>query len=356
MADKHDKTEDPTPKRKRDARKKGQIARSQDLVMWAQMLAAALLVRSAVGGAGRALSEVMTRMSHLIVQPDVDEVVALLGSGLLAVMLALAPLCVGLLAVGLVGHLAQTGLHASGEGLKPKAERLNPIKGIKRLLSPASGWELAKVLFRTSILAGVAVPPVMSIGQQLVAMGRPDLHTILALVGDEGVAMVRNTALAGLVLAAVDYGIQRRRTAKSMRMSKQEVKDENRLSDGDPNTKAAIRSRQLQMGRNRMMAAVSGATAVVVNPTHYAVAISYEPGRSAPTVVAKGRGAVALRIREEAERHNVPILRDVPLARALHASCELGQEIPAELYEAVARVLAIVMSLRANPVPHHRAA
>ena len=128
-------------------------------------------------------------------------------------------------------------------------------------------------------------------------------------------------------------------------MTKQEVKDENKQSEGDPQVKAQIRSRQHAMSRNRMMAAVPDATAVIVNPTHIAIAIRYAPGDLAPTVVAKGRGAIALRIREEAERHGVPIMRDIPLARALHASCEIGQDIPVDLYEAVARILAIVMAL-----------
>lgn len=347
MADKHDKTEAPTPKKKRDARKKGQIARSQDLVMWAQMFLVAQLLPSAVGKSGGALQDVVTRMGHLIEHPNVDQSVGLLGSGMLAVMLALTPFMGGLLAVGLIGHLGQTGGNFSSHGLKPKFEHLNAFKGIKKLFSPQSGWELCKLLLRSSILAGVAIPPVMRITDEVMLMGRPDLPTILPVLAEAGVAMVRNTALAGLALAAVDYGLQRRRIMKTLKMSKQEIKDEAKQSDGDPYMKAAIRSKQQAMSRNRMMAEVGTATAVLVNPTHVAVAIRYEPGVSAPIVVAKGRGAVALRIREEAERHGVPIMKDIPLARALHASCDLGQEIPVDLYEAVARILSVVMALEA---------
>jgi flagellar biosynthetic protein FlhB len=196
------------------------------------------------------------------------------------------------------------------------------------------------------VLAGVAVPPVRHIGTQIVAMGDPDLDSILRVVGHAALTMLRNTALAGLLLAAVDYGLQKRRVMGMLKMTKQEVKDEHRLSEGDPHVKAVIRGKQMQLSRNRMMAEVATATAVIVNPTHVAVALRYEPGGPAPIVVAKGRGAVALRIREEAERHGVPIMRDIPLARALHAACDLGQEIPVELYQAVAKVLAVVMSLR----------
>lgn len=347
MADKHDKTEAPTPKRKREARKKGQIARSQDLVMWAQMLGVAIFLPGAVGGAGSALRDITTRMGHLIAQPDRDQGVALFAHGLLQVMLAVLPLSLVMLGVGLVGHLGQTGLLVSGHGLKPQFERLNPAKGLKKLLSPQSAWEAAKVLLRSSILAGVAVPPVRRIAMRIMEMGHPDITTILGLFAHDGLGIIRNTAMAGLALAALDYGLQKRRIVKGMKMSKQEIKDEARQSEGDPHTKAAIRSRQQQMSRNRMMAEVPNASVVIVNPTHIAVAIRYEPGRSAPVVVAKGRGAIALRIREEAERHKVPIMKDIPLARGLHAACELGQEIPVELYEAVARVLAVVMALNA---------
>ena len=347
MADKHDKTEAPTPKKKREARKKGQIPKSADLVMWAQMYGVAIFLPSSVGAAGGALRDVTTRMGDLIAQPDRDQALTLLTSGLLQTMIAVLPVSLVVMGVGVVGHMGQTGLLLSGDGLKPKFDRLNPFKGLKKLLSPHSAWEAAKVLLKTSILSGVAVPPVRRIAMSLMEMGHPDLKTILDLLAHDGLGIVRSTSLAGLALAAVDYGLQRRRVAKMLKMSKQEVKDEARQSEGDPHTKAAIRSKQQQMSRNRMMAEVPNASVVVVNPTHFAVAIRYEPGRSAPIVVAKGRGAIALRIREEAERHKVPIMKDVPLARGLYAACDLGQEIPVELYEAVARVLAVVMALQA---------
>jgi flagellar biosynthetic protein FlhB len=344
---KHDKTEAPTPKKKREARRKGQIARSQERVTWAQMYAVAVVLPGAVGRAGGTLRDVTTRMGHLIVRPNPDQALNLLTNGMLQTMLAVLPISLVVMGIGLVGNLAQTGLLLSGHGLKPKFDKINPVKGLKKLLSPQSAWEAAKVLLRTSILAGVAIPPVRRIATQIMEMGHPDIDTILGIIGHDGLGILRNTALAGLVLAVVDYGLQKRRVMKAMMMTKQEVKDEHKQSDGDPHMKAAIRGRQADMSRNRMMAEIPSATAVIVNPTHVAVAIRYEPGRSAPIVVAKGRGAVALRIREEAERHRVPIMQDIPLARGLYAACDLGQEIPVEMYEAVARVLAVVMALKA---------
>jgi flagellar biosynthetic protein FlhB len=150
--------------------------------------------------------------------------------------------------------------------------------------------------------------------------------------------------------------VVRRRTNKGLRMSKQDIKDEHKQSEGDPMLKGAIRSRQMQMSRNRMMSDIAEADVIMVNPTHVAVALRYQPEKGAPRVVAKGAGVIASRIREAAEEHRVPMVADVPLARALHRSCEIGQEIPAELFTAVARVLAFVMALktRGSAVGVHR--
>ncbi|MDQ1566586.1 MAG: flagellar biosynthesis protein FlhB, partial [Actinomycetota bacterium] len=176
--------------------------------------------------------------------------------------------------------------------------------------------------------------------------GRVPAAQVMTQVAGATMALIRSTALAGLALAAADYAFQRRRVKKGMKMTKQEVKEEYRQSEGDPMTRQRIRQRQVEMSRNRMMAAVAVSSVVVVNPTHYAVALEYRPEFGAPRVVAKGQGHIAARIREEAEKHNVPIVRDVPLARTLHAACKVGQTIPADLYEAVARLLAFVFSLK----------
>jgi flagellar biosynthetic protein FlhB len=159
---------------------------------------------------------------------------------------------------------------------------------------------------------------------------------------------MRDVAAAGVIAAAADYGFQRRKMGKQTRMTKKEVRDEHKMTEGDPLVKSAIRSRQLAAARNRMMADVPRADVVLVNPVHVAVALRYEASKGTPRVVAKGAGAVAARIRSVADEHRVPMVEDVPLARALHASCEVGQEIPAELYHAVAQVLAFVLSRKAK--------
>jgi flagellar biosynthetic protein FlhB len=174
------------------------------------------------------------------------------------------------------------------------------------------------------------------------------VSALLDAAGTGSASLLQAAVVAGLVLAAADLFVVMRRNRKKTRMTKKEVRDENKSSDGDPLIKSQRRSRQLAMSRNRMIASVADADVVLVNPTHFAVALKYEPGKSAPRVVAKGSGVVAERIRDRAKDAGVPLVRDIPLARALHAACALGQEIPVDLYNAVARVLAFVMALRSR--------
>jgi flagellar biosynthetic protein FlhB len=344
-----EKTEAPTPKRKKEARKKGQIARSPELVKWAGMLVATWLVPLTVRRTATLVSELATRIPAIAADPSADAALSLLGSGLAGVMGAILPLSIGLLAVGVVGNLAQGGLFVSGSLLKPKFNRLNPAKGLKRLFSPQGLWQSAKVLLKVAVLAFVCWGPLFAVTKELVAMGHPSLMVVGRMIAGTSLNIARNLAAAGLALAAFDYFVMRRKHMKQLRMTKQEVKDEHRSAEGDPMVKGQIRQRQVAISRNRMIASVADASVVVVNPVHVAVALKYDPVKGAPRVVAKGRGEVAARIRTEAEKASVPVVRDIPLARAIHGACDLGQEIPADLYEAVARVLAFVFGLGKRP-------
>ena len=243
----------------------------------------------------------------------------------------------------------QVGFSASLSRLKPEFNRINPAKGAKRLLSPMSLWEAAKVLLKTAVLAAVAWGPLADVGERLVAEDRPPIAAVIPVVAGTGLTMVRNVAFAGLLIAVADYILQRRKVNKDMMMTKKEVGDEHKQQEGDPQMKGHIRQRQMAVGRNRMISDVATADVVIVNPTHVAVALRYDAAKGAPRVVAKGKGAVAARIRDKAATHTVPVVRDVALARGLHGACKVGQEIPAELYEAVARLLAFVMTLKARP-------
>jgi flagellar biosynthetic protein FlhB len=342
---KDDKTEAPTPKKKKDARKKGQIPKSAEVVTWLQVLVATYLLQVTVHRATGALGVVLAQVRDAIAHPEEGAALGLFGDALKGAVLAVLPLTAAMMAVGVIGHVAQTGGFVSLSLLKPKPERLNPFKGLKRLASPQGLWQAGKSLLKVGALVLVAWPPLHNLTMSLIAGGHLQIDQVAGAVASTALRIARNTALLGLVIAAVDYGLQRRKVMQGMKMTKQEVRDEHRQSEGDPQMKGQIRQRQLAIGRNRMISAVADANVVIVNPTHVAVALRYEPGRGAPRVVAKGRGEVARRIREEAEAHFVPLVRDVPLARAIESSVRLGGEIPTELYEAVARILAFLSQL-----------
>jgi len=187
-----------------------------------------------------------------------------------------------------------------------------------------------------------------SIVPLLMTAGRLQLGSLLAVINHSVITLIRGASVAGIVMAAADYFVVRRRTNKQLRMTKQEVKQENKNAEGDPHVKGQIRAKQMAMARNRQMAEVPTADVVLVNPTHVAVALRYEPEKGAPRVIAKGSGAIAARIRELATENRIPMVQDVALARALEKSVEVGVEIPAEFFGAVAKVLAFVMSLKAK--------
>jgi flagellar biosynthetic protein FlhB len=232
--------------------------------------------------------------------------------------------------------------------MKPDFKRLNPFSGLKRTFGPHAVWEAVKATVKTAVLAGVLYYSLRGLLPRLVQAGQLPVMSIIDMVVGAVLSVARTAAVTGLVMALADYAVARRRVGKQLRMSKQDVKDEHKRSEGDPHLKGAIRGKQMEMSRQRMMSDLAKADLVMVNPTHVAVALRYDPAKGAPRVVAKGAGAVAARIREVASEKRIPMVQDVPLARALHKACDLGDEIPSELYGAVARVLAFVMTLKAR--------
>jgi flagellar biosynthetic protein FlhB len=346
MPDRSDKTEKPTQRKIKQARRDGQVARSPDVGTWLGMLVAVFLVRLTVESMIKLTKTLFSQVGDVIENPDPAKVVHMLGSGMLKGGIAVAPLAFGLLVTGLVASVAQGGVHVSAKSFKPKWEHLNPFKGIKKVFGVRGAWEATKALVKTALLSLFLYQAIKSVVPLVQTGSVVPLGTVLSVTAHAIYSFARNASIAGLVMAAADYAYQLKRYRSGLRMSKQEVKDEHRNSEGDPQIKSAIRSRQMAIRRNRMMAAIAEADVVLVNPTHVAVALKYESGRGAPKVVAKGAGAVAARIRAEAEKHRVPMVEDIPLARAIYRVCDLGQEIPGELFVAVARILAFVFSLR----------
>ncbi|WP_222265431.1 EscU/YscU/HrcU family type III secretion system export apparatus switch protein [Modestobacter marinus] len=345
-----EKTEKPTPKKLKQARKDGQIPRTQELGTWVGAAAASFLLPMLVGNAFTSVQELFLHVGTVVERPDPAQLSVLLGQALGVFLAAVLPLALGMMLVGTVASVAQGGVTLSAKGLKPTLGKFNPLPGLKRMFGTHGVWEAIKAVIKTAAI-GVVIYTTSDNAQTLVsASGSLPLSEITRVCADSAVLMFRVVGLTGLAIALADYMVVRHQTMQKLKMSRYEIEQEHKQSEGDPHMKAARRATQLAMSRNRMMAEVAEADVLLINPTHVAVALKYEPQKGAPRVVAKGADEIATKLRERAQEAGVPMVQDIPLARALHASCELGQEVPAQLFTAVARVLAFVMQLTSRGV------
>jgi flagellar biosynthetic protein FlhB len=344
--DKYARTEAPTPKRRQDARDEGRVARSPEINGWLGILAASMLLPWFLSLAKNRVFGVTSAAVGVMRHPSVPGDVTVLESGLRQFLEYAAIVGGTLLAVGLVASVAQVGRAASVKAARPRFTRISPKTGLKRIFSAQAGWELAKQLLKLTLLAGIAYYSLRTIMMTASDKQPVSLTPLLSYLGSSLVSFVRTVALVGLGLGVADFAYQRHRLNQQLKMTKQEVKDERRQQEGDPALKGRIRRQQYAIARSKVIAAVKTADVVVTNPTHVAVALQYNPSLGgAPKVVAKGVDGLALRIREEAGRHSVPVVEDPPLARYLHATCDVEQQIPAAVYVAVARLIAFVYSL-----------
>jgi flagellar biosynthetic protein FlhB len=350
--DKSQKTEAPTPRKIKEAREKGQVAKSQDLSTWAAMLATIVLLQMTVTRGAKAMTAVLQEMRLVIAHPDPSSAMKFAGASALKAAGVVAPMLVGMMVIGVVVGLGQVGLKPAVKKLKPDFGRLNVLKGVKRAFGPQVWWELTKSVAKIAVLIAMAWPTVAHALSTLSQTSNGSIGALAAIGAATSLTLLRNVAIAGLVIGGIDYIVQRRRVMKELKMTKHEVREEMKQHEGNPEVKRAIRSRQMSISRNRMIGLVSSADVVVVNPTHYAVALKYESARGAPEVIAKGTGDVAKRIREKAEENGVPIVREPVLTRTIYWACDLGQVIPVDLYEAVAQLLAFVFGLRAKGRAH----
>ncbi|OUM97977.1 MAG: flagellar biosynthesis protein FlhB [Firmicutes bacterium ZCTH02-B6] len=346
-----EKTEAPTPRRREQARQRGQVARTGELgtalVLLAGFGVAALL-------AGTASRSLLALTRHYLEQsaawqPDAGAIQALFVSLVMQAGLIVGPLMLAAALVGALSQVVQVGFVVSGEPLKPRLDRLNPVQGLQRIFSRRALVDLVRSLAKVAVVGWIAYREVRTALVMLPDLLGAPFGEAAALVGQ----VVLRTGLwiggALLVIAAADYLFQRSEHERQLRMSRQELKEELKQTEGDPQLRARIRQRQRQLASRRMMHAVPTADVVVTNPVHLAVALKYDAvSMSAPVVVAKGAGLLARRIKELAEEHGVPVVEDVWLARALYNGVEIGQEIPVELYRAVADVLAFVYRMRAR--------
>jgi flagellar biosynthesis protein FlhB len=339
------RTEAPTPKRKRDARKKGQVARSMELPQAVSLVASVVLLPLVMPRLGSELATQWRVSIAAASSADPGSASGILGQFFATAMVALLPLLLVLAGTGVFAGVAMVGAKPNPWQLKPKLSGLSPKNGIKRLASKQTLWELAKVTGKLGVLAGLTYGVVVA-GMQALLTGPISLDRLTAATGGASVALVQRVTLFAVLLGVADAVVSKRRHLKQLRMTKQEVRDEHKQTEGNPLVKSEIRKKQMKMSRMRMMAEVARADVVLTNPTHLAVALAYEPGSAAPVVVAKGADKVAKRIREEAAKHGVPIRENKPLARALFRSVEIGEAIPVALYRAVAEVLAAVYRAR----------
>ena len=346
MSDKSSKTEKPTEKRKREAVRDGQVPRSADVSSWLTVLSLSMLAPAMVRQLHALFDRLMAGVADVVAHPEPDRALAVFGLAGTGSLKVLAPVLLASCVVAIAGGAMQGGLRISTKRFKPKFDKLNIAKGVKHMLGAQAAWGLVKSLLKLAATLVVALVVLKAAAGRFTGTGAWSLSSATSITGSSALRLVRMVGLIGLLIAALDYGMERRRVGKSLMMSPDEVKRESKQAEGDPHQKGAMRSRQREMSRNRMISNVATADVVIVNPTHVAVALSYENGRGAPRVVAKGAGAVAARIREEAAKHRRPLVQDVPLARTLYKACDVGDQIPVEMYDAVARVLAFVMSLK----------
>ncbi len=354
--DRHAKTEKPTAKKKKDAKKKGQVAKSTEIGGWFSLLIATFAMPAVFGAAEHRVLALQSAAVLVMAHPSVPRALAILGLGLEDVMIIALPIAGVMAVLGVASSVAQVGMVISAKGITPQFSKLNPINGIKKLFSARGIWELVKSLLKLIVISALATKDLMGLWHAIVGSEPVAMGPLIDYAGSTLLGFVRTLALVGFLLGLADYAFQRRRMGKDLMMTKHEVKEEHRQQEGDPQTKGAIRRAQRSMSRLRMMAEVGRADMVVTNPTHVAVALRYDRARSsAPRVVAKGVDEVAARIRAVAAEHGVAVVEDPPLARAVYAACEIDDEIPASMYLAVARLLAFVYGLspdlrRARPV------
>jgi flagellar biosynthetic protein FlhB len=351
MAEKNDdneRTEDPTHKRLEEALERGDVAKSQEVSTWFVLAGATLVLLSFSAGMGRSLTSTLAGFmgnAHLIRTDGYGLIDA--SSKLSLQVLAAIALPLLLLALAAVaGNVVQHRLVWSAEGLKPKFSKISPLAGLKRQFSKIALVNFAKGLAKLAIIGAVMTWLLWPERDRLESFVSLDVAAILPATKTLSLQMLGAVVAFLAMIAAADFLFQYRQWYERQKMSLREIKEEFKQTEGDPHVKGKIRRLREQRMRKRMMAAVPEATVIITNPTHYAIALKYDKGDNAPLCVAKGVDAIALKIREVARAHDIPIVENPPLARALHASVEVDEEVPMEHYKAVAEVIGYVMRLR----------
>ncbi len=341
-----EKTEQPSAKRLEEAVEKGDVAKSQELNSVAVIIAVLLVFKYYSGYMGKNLQEFM---GYFYQHSSLLTISNATIPGMMALVLktfagVVGPVIIGVMLFALISNIGQVGFIFAGKALVPDFKKINPMSGAKRMFSSRSLVEMSKGILKISIIGMIGYSVVTDYFDDFLVLSHRTILQISSLLADAIFELTFKVALALLVMAIADFAYQKYEYQKKLKMTKTEVKDETKQSEGDPKVKGKIKQKQQEIVRQRMMNDVPDATVVVTNPTHYAVALKYDPAdkSDAPKVVAKGKNLIALKIKEIATKNNVPIIENKSLARSLFSACEIGSEIPMALYQAVAEILSQV--------------
>ncbi len=350
-----EKTEPATDKKKDDARKEGQVAKSKELNGAISLFAMFLVLKVYIGNMGISFLEVfseaynripeMTTLTEGLVVPR--EFAGVMNRIILKILLMLLPFLAVAFIVAFIVDLVQVKWKPTAKPMQPKFSKLDPTKGIKRLFSVDKLMELLKSLIKLIVIGYVAYSTLKDQAGQLFLLYDMQLVSALALFGDIVINMSLRISAVYLIIGILDYAYQKHKFNEDLKMTKQEVKDEYKNAEGDPQIKGKQRQRMQEASRRRMMQEIPQADVVITNPTHFAVALRYDPSKApAPFVVAKGEDFLASKIKEEAAKYDIEIVENKPLARMLYYNVDLGAQIPQELYSTVAEILAVIYNKR----------
>lgn len=344
-----EKTEEPTSRRLQEAKDKGDIAKSVEIPSAAVLLAGLMTIYLLSGYMIQTLEDLTRHYLSNACQINIipDNMVNLVMESMIYSAMLMGPVMLAVVIAGLAANYAQVGFIFTGEKMKPDIQKIDPIKGFAQKFSLQALAELLKSLLKIGLIGYVAYDEVRKVLPSFLPLTDQTPYQIMIFAGRTAFWIFLKCTITISILAAVDYAFQRWQFMNKMKMTKQEVKEEAKTTEGDPQVKGRIRSLQMQMARKRMMAEVPKADVVITNPTRLAVALKYKAAQmAAPLVVAMGAGAIAHRIKEVAAEHRVPIIEDKPLARALYKTANINEPIPENLFQAVAEVLAYVYGLR----------
>lgn len=344
-----EKTEEATPKKKRDSKKKGQIPKSKEVPLAVTLMAGTLILAILGGYVGNNLKSAVRYFLTIISKKEMTyggifniSSVAILRGGLV-----ILPIIVPIMLMGVAGNFIQTGPMLTGEPLMPKLSKINPISGFKKIFSMRTLVDAIKDITLVSIVGYIGYSYVKENYPDILNMGFLNIVAIPDVFKGLVFGIFFKITIVMIIIAIADYVYQRYNFNKDLRMTKQEIKEEYKQEEGDPQIKSKIRQKQREMGMKRMMQSVPEATVVVTNPTHISVALRYQDGKDeAPTVIAKGTGFIAIKIKEIAKENDIPIIENKPLARLIFNEVEIESPIPVEMYQAVAEILALIFKMK----------